>query len=102
MNNNKVHYKQALKKQIWTIAIMIGFVVTYPIITGGLLTDLEFYTWMFMTLTSSYLVFIILKKQSKEALCPHCKSDLFEIIEISKSIKLNFNFCPSCGEKVEL
>ncbi len=86
MNSNKVYYKQALKKQIWTIVILIGIVVAYPIGTGGLKTDLEFYTWIFLTLTSSYLVFILLKKQSKEALCPHCKSDLFEIIEISKRI----------------
>jgi len=102
MKSNKVHFKQALKKQIWTIIIVIGIVIAYPMITGGLKTDLEFYTWIFLTISSSYLVFIMLKKQSKEALCPHCKSDLFEIIEISKSVKLDFNFCPNCGEKVEL
>jgi len=102
MSDNKVHFKQALKKQIWTIAIVIGIVVAYPMITGGLKTDLEFYTWIFLTLTSSYLVFIILKKQSKEALCPYCKSDLFEIIEVSKSLKLDFRFCPSCGKQIEL
>jgi len=102
MKSNKVHFKQALKKQIWTIIIVIGIVIAYPMITGGLKTDLEFYTWIFLTISSSYLVFIMVKKQSKEALCPHCKSDLFEIIEISKSVKLDFNFCPNCGEKVEL
>jgi len=91
-----------LKKQIWTIVIVIGIVIAYPMITGGLKIDLEFYTWIFLTISSSYLVFIMLKKESKEALCPHCKSDLFEIIEISKSVKLDFNFCPNCGEKVEL
>ena len=91
-----------MKKQIWTIVIVIGIVIAYPMITGGLKIDLEFYTWIFLTISSSYLVFIMLKKESKEALCPHCKSDLFEIIEISKSVKLDFNFCPNCGEKVEL
>ena len=73
MNENKVHFKQALKKQIWTIVIVIVIVLTDPMITGGLKTDLEFYTWIFLTLASSYLVFIMLKKQSKEALCPHSK-----------------------------
>ena len=102
MNDNKVHFKQALKKQIWTIVIVIGIVIAYPMITGGLKTDLQFYIWIFLTLTSSYLVFIMLKKQSKEALCPHCQSDLFEIIEVSKSIKLDFSFCPSCGKQIEL
>lgn len=102
MNDNKVYFKQAFKKQIWTIVIVIGIVVAYPMVTGGLKTDLEFYTWIFLTLTSSYLVFIILKKQSKEALCPHCKSDLFEIIEVSKSMKFDFSFCPSCGKQIEL
>ena len=62
MKSNKVHFKQALKKQIWTIVIVIGIVIAYPMITGGLKTDLEFYTWIFLTISSSYLVFIILKK----------------------------------------
>ena len=102
MNDNKVHFKQALKKQIWTVAITIGSVIAYPMIIGGLTTDLKFYTWIFLIFASSYLVFIVLKKQSKEVLCPHCKSDLFEVIEKSKHVKLDFNFCPSCGEKIEL
>lgn len=102
MRDNKVHFKQSLKKQIWTITSVIGIIVIFPIITGGLKTDLEFYTWILLTLGSSYIVFIMLKKQSKEALYPYCKSDLFEVIEVSNSVKLNFNFCPSCGKKIEL
>lgn len=102
MSSNKVHFKQALKKQIWTIAIVIGIISAYPIATGGLNTDGQFYTWIILIVLSSYVVFMLLKKQSKEALCPHCNSDLFEVIEISKTVKLGFNFCPNCGEKVEL
>ena len=102
MNDNKVHFKQALKKQIWTVVITIGSVIAYPMIIGGLTTDLKFYSWIFLIFASSYLVFIVLKKQSKEALCPHCKSDLFEVIEKSKHVKLDFNFCPCCGERIEL
>lgn len=67
MNDNKVHFKQALRKQIWTIVIVIGIVAAYPSTTGGLKTDSEFYTWIFLTLTSSYIVFTLLRKQSKEA-----------------------------------
>jgi len=44
----------------------------------------------------------MIKKQSKEALCPHCEADLFEVIEISKSVKLEFNFCPNCGKEIEI
>jgi len=102
MNDNKVHFKQALKKQIRTIIIVIAIIIVYPMITGGLTTNLKFYTWIFLIFSSSYLVFVMLKKQSKEALCPHCKSDLFEVIEISKNVKLDFNFCPCCGKRTEL
>ena len=101
MNDNKVHFKQALKKQIWTISVVS---ICFMIFTFSMnvKSDLHFYIWLILFTTTSYIVFALLKKQSKEALCPHCKSDLFEIIEISKSIKLDFNFCPSCGEKVEI
>lgn len=102
MYSNKVHFKQALKKQIWAISIVIVSIVAYPTLVGGLNTDLAFYTWILLVLSSSALVFVLLKKQSKEALCPHCESDLFEIIEVSKSVKLDFNFCPCCSNPVEI
>ena len=71
-------------------------------LTGGLQTDLNLYLWILMTMVASYFVLQLLKKQSKEALCPHCQADLFEVIEVAKSIKLDFNFCPKCAEKIEV
>ena len=102
MKNKKVHFKQAIKKQIWTITFAIGGVIAYPMLLGGLKTDLELYLWILMVAMVSYVSFIVLKKQSKEALCPHCEADLFEVIEISKSVKLEFNFCPNCGKEIEI
>ena len=61
---------------------------------SGLKTDLEFILGYFSFSHLLNLVFVMLKKLSKEALCPHCEADLFVIIEISRSVKLDFNFCP--------
>ena len=44
----------------------------------------------------------MIKKHSKEALCPHCEADLLEVIQVGQSVKLDFSFCPNCGEKIEI
>jgi hypothetical protein len=100
--NKKIHYTQALKKQIWTITAVIAGVIAYPMILGGFKTDMDLYLWILLTVIAAYLVLLLLKKHSGEALCPHCNADLFEVIQTSQGVKLDFNFCPKCGEEVEV
>ena len=102
MKNKKIHFKQAIKKQIWTIAFAIGGVIAYPVLLGKPMTGIQLYLWIVMIAMVTYFVFLLLRKQSKEALCPHCEADLFEVIQVGRNIKLDFNFCPKCGERIEI
>jgi hypothetical protein len=101
MKDNKVNFKQALKKQILLVIVSMATIIAFPFVVG-LNTDLLFYGWIIMTITMIFGTLNVLKKQAKEALCPHCNVDLFEVIQMSKYQKVSFNYCPSCGNKIEL
>jgi len=102
VKKNKVYYKRAIKKQMLTITVIIGIVISYPMLLGKSMTDMQLYLWLMMVAMTTYSVFLLLKNQSKEAKCPHCEADLFEVIQLSQQVKLDFNFCPKCGEKIEI
>jgi ABC-type transport system involved in cytochrome bd biosynthesis fused ATPase/permease subunit len=100
---NKIEYKKAFKKQIVTLiaAFIVFFMLIYLAMqpsTGAL----QFGVIGLLSLVSMFAVLKTFRNQAKEAKCPHCKTDLFEIIQVALYEKVEFNYCPTCGKNVEL
>ena len=101
MESKQIHFKQAYKKQLWLAILSLIYVVLFPFVTG-LKTDFILYVWFGTSTLILISIPLLLKKVSKEARCPHCKTDLFETIEAAKASKIKFNFCPTCGNEVKI
>jgi len=98
--SNKIEFKKAFYKHSVVIGVLLIMVISGLFIIN-IKNDIVFYSWIFFTFLSIFLLFNILNK-SKSAECPHCKTDLFDIIELAKGNKVQFKFCPSCGNNLEI
>ncbi|WP_345973126.1 hypothetical protein [Sulfurimonas diazotrophicus] len=100
---NKIEYKKALKKQIVTaIAALLLFLVLMYLSMQSSFGILQFSIIGMLSIGLMLTVLHAFKNQAKEAKCPHCETDLFEMTQVALSEKVEFNYCPTCGKHVEL
>lgn len=99
---NTVQFTSSNKK-IKNIA-MFGIVFLFASITAGFLIPIGDIRniYLVLTVTSIGLICMYLIKKAKNAYCPKCKVDLYNIIEHAKLNKFNVKYCPSCGAEIEI
>ncbi|MCP3923535.1 MAG: hypothetical protein GY714_13230 [Desulfobacterales bacterium] len=64
----------------------------------------DFYpVWVFAgyVLFMGYLLLIFIRK-SKDAKCPNCETDLYDIIDMAKNKGIKPSYCISCGQEIEI
>ncbi len=55
-----------------------------------------------LSVTSVCILCLLLIKKAKNALCPKCGSDLYNIIDAAKNNKTSVCYCPSCGANIKI
>ena len=99
---NNIEYKASSKKVKNICAV--GIVVLFSAILSALLIPLG-------DIRNAYIILIVaiiglvtlhLIKKAKNAYCPQCKIDLYNIISQAEQSKINIQHCPSCGAKIEI
>ena len=101
MNSIKIHYKKAMRKQIFILLSLIFALISVTLLLPPRDTHDLIVLGMLFTVVL-YFGIIAMKNQAKEAKCPHCHVDLFEVIHASRMSKVKFNYCPNCGKHVEI
>lgn len=98
---NRVTYGKALGKQLF-----VGFIILVVVITSShILIPLDSPVKIGLFVMIGVLVLlagIAAVNRLASITCPHCKSELFEIIEAGKWQKLKLRFCPCCGNEIEM
>jgi ribosomal protein S27AE len=101
MNSTKVLYKKAIRKQILILVSLIFSLISVTLLLPPRdMHDLILLSMLFVVVL--YFGIAAMKNQAKEAKCPHCHVDLFEVILSSNMSKVKFNYCPNCGNSVEI
>jgi len=97
----KIEYSKSLTKKCVYAAVTLAFTIsgsfylameqraTIPEILLFLSAAIVIYLWV------NY-------KFIKNATCPHCGRELFNAIMNAKMYRIKFNYCPTCGGKIEI
>jgi len=99
---NRVEYKNSLKKQVvlgvgtFSCICFLG-VFIYPVNT---LIKVSIFSVVAITIT--FLSLMLIRRYCKSAKCTSCNAELFDVIEATKTNSVTFNYCPSCGDKLEI
>lgn len=101
MSIGKVHYKRSLKKQyvffvIWSVSVILILYVSMAMTSQWLL----YFVIAISALTAMLIVHV--RKAAREAVCPSCQIDLYEVIDAAKMKKIDFRHCPACGVSIAL
>jgi len=99
---NTIQFTSSNKK-IKNIALA-GIIFLFTSITAGFLIPVGDIrnTYLVIVVSSIGLICMHLIKKAKNAYCPQCKVDLYNIIDYAKINKFNVKYCPSCGEHIEI
>lgn len=102
MTNRNVDYRASRKKQIiyfviWLVIELILMAALLPIDTL-----IKFTFFGVMTLALGLLLARTSKNAATDVMCPHCNADLFMVIEASNLNKVKINYCPDCGNEIEI
>ena len=62
---------------------------------------LSFALYMFIVAVFFCIWIFAAWKATKDAFCPSCKAEIFDIIEAAKRTKVPINYCPQCGSQIE-
>jgi hypothetical protein len=101
MNSTKILYKKAMRKQILILVSLVFSLISVTLLLPPRDTqDMILMGMLFVVVL--YFGITAMKNQAKEAKCPHCHVDLFEVIHASRMSKVKFNYCPNCGNSVEI
>jgi len=95
-----IPFKKAFLRQIAMSLFLLTEIIGLLFILD-LSKESDFYLWLFITIFSLYAGVVLLRKQAKIVVCPHCKTDLFNVAYGMKTGKIPFNYCPKCGKKWE-
>ena len=67
------------------------------ILTGDMQLILIVVTLIFVGVLCLFLI-----KSAKDAKCPNCEVDLFNVIDAAVMRKIEVHYCPSCGANIEI
>ena len=58
--------------------------------------------YIVLSVSSVGLLSLYLIKNAKNAFCPKCNSDLYNVIDAAKSQNIKVCYCPACGANIAL
>ncbi len=100
----KVNYTKSTKKMYLFIGIFIVFIFAgIFIIYAAEEVAFPYPTFIsvFYVLFMGFLVLTFIRK-SKDAKCPRCETDLYDVIDLAKNNGIKPSFCISCGQEIEI
>ena len=102
MQSEKIEYKKSLKKQTTYFAIFFLGMIVFGLILYTLNTTEKTLAFFAGAVLMAAFTLFVVRKAAKEAACPHCKTDIYSVIEHARQSKIPFNFCPACGKNVKI
>ena len=96
----KLKYKETIRDQVIIATLFVGGFI-------GTMFVLKPYSTVDLIVLSVYGLlglscFSIITSKTSTAVCPHCNSELFDLITKFKSKSLEINYCPKCGNEIEI
>jgi hypothetical protein len=99
---SKVEYSKSIKKQIiagvGAFASFILILWSFSPVNTPIKTLMVCISIILVAGMTSWGV----KKYAKKANCTSCDSDIFEYISVSQAGSSTINYCPVCGENIEI
>lgn len=84
MTNNAVNYKKSKRKQVTYGLVFSGIVVFVGMLFSPINTLNKILVFAAISLIFAALAIFLIRKAAKEAVCPHCDADIFEVIQASE------------------
>jgi len=99
---NKVGYTTSNKK-IAFIALACAVLLIMAILPISLIQDADIRA-IYVVMVSVSIGLLCLKsiKKAKNAYCPLCSADLYNVIDTANNNKINVSYCPACGANIEI
>lgn len=102
MNRQRISFREALKKQIgiYTAFLIIVVVVGYRLFP----LDSIYKTVVFLGVVVIVGVTCItwVRRAANLVLCSKCEANLYHLIEGHGPVQLEINYCPVCGERINV
>jgi Ca2+/Na+ antiporter len=100
-NLAQVNFTSSLRKKLYFAVFGIIF-----IIIGSYTLAIEFgasriHVVIFLLVTMAVYL-LVSWRFAKNANCPHCDQELFNAIANAKMYRIEFDYCPTCGGKIEI
>ena len=102
MQSEQIHYKKSQKKQITSFLFFILVVINFGYIAYKVDTKESTLILFAASIIAGIFTIWHVRKSAREAVCPHCNTEIYSVIERARSTKTPFNFCPSCGKNVKI
>ena len=102
MSEKSVKYSDSRNKRIVFLVVWLLLLFCIGIVMEPIDTGIKQIIALFLIVLISVFIWFELKKSAKEASCPYCDAELFILIERSKMEKIDFKFCPACGNSIDV
>ena len=99
---NKIEYKSSSKKIIYACAFCFLLLLALIILSNLKLNGDMRLMFIIASSISTGILCLYLIKAAKNALCPRCNVDLYNVIDAAHLKKIKINYCPSCGVDIEI
>ena len=99
---NSIEYRKSNKKII-IISMICAVVLTFLVLLALQVKDEDLQLLFIATSAiATGIICLLAIKRAKSAHCPHCKSDLYNVIDRANIDKLPVYYCPNCGAQIEI
>lgn len=101
MKKSRVSYKEALKSQYGICIVAVLIIIGIIWIMGPVTTLDRQFLAIGLIAAIGGVTFYAVRRGANRVVCESCNSNLYEIIEHAKTAKIEVNYCPACGSKVD-
>ena len=99
---NKIHYKASSKKIVFICAFCFALLLLFVVTMQSFLVDDTLLIAIVGSSVSIGILCLYLIKNAKNALCPNCNVDLYNVIDTAAVHNIKVEHCLSCGTKIQI